>query len=214
MIPSPALQAPALVNATAAAIDDADALPAVGKVWDSGPKRSLSEIFAAQAKKTQQQQPDQPATPPIADGLQPLWEALLQRVQQQLGNSVHIPLLSGQPRREGDILVVRLTGPFAHIGKMLEKYRDQVAALASEVAGTTLGFRLELDATAPAAPSPAARSGGPATNSPAQQSAISAPAVREGIPITPELRQELEKDPLIRSLLVDFNGTIVKVEQK
>lgn len=194
----------------------------------------MSEIFAAQAAKkakAQEQANDGPA--PIAAELQPFWQAMLQRVQQDMGNSTYIPLLSGQPRRENDVLVVRLTGPFAHIGKMLEKHRDQLQTIASEVAGEQLGFRFELDASAPApavagvaqrsggmgaggsaGPAGTGGAGGPATNSPTQQSTIASAPMRDGIPITPELRQELEKDPLIRSLLVEFNGTIVKVEQK
>jgi hypothetical protein len=35
---------------------------------------------------------------------------------------------------------------------------------------------------------------------------------RDGIPLTPELRGQLEKDPLIRGLLEGFNGVIIKVE--
>lgn len=220
-----------MINATASdtEIDDGDALPTVGKVWDTGPKRSLSEIFAAQTPKPAQP-PPQPSPAPnvIASDLQPIWNALLQRAQQQYGNAVYLPLVASQPRREGDVLVIRLTGPFAHVGKMLEKYHAQLEAIITEVAGAPLNLKLELDAAAPApasppsgpsaAPSaataPAQRSGDPAIASPTQQSTIAAPPPRDGIPLTPELRQELEKDPLIRSLLIGFNGTIVKVEQK
>jgi len=225
---APALQAPSLINATAtdSGEDDGDALPAVGQVWNNGPKRSLSEIFAAQTAKTTAPPQRPPATPAgIASDLQPIWDALLQRAQQQYGNAVYLPLVASQPRREGDALVIRLTGPFAHVGKMLEKYRDQIQAIASEAAGTPLGIRLELDASSPAATAPpsaapstasaaAQRPSSPTVTSPTQQATITAAPARDGIPLTQELRQELEKDPLIRSLLIGFNGTIVKVEQK
>lgn len=224
----PALQAPSLINATATDTqeDDGDALPAVGQVWNNGPKRSLSEIFAAQKTKPAPSPQQSPATPAVVTSdLQPIWDALLQRAQQQYGNAVYLPLVASQPRREGDVLVIRLTGPFAHVGKMLEKYREPIQAIASEAAGTPLGIRLELDASSPATASPPSaafsgasapvqRPGGPTVTSPTQQAAIAAAPARDGVPLTQELRQELEKDPLVRSLLVGFNGTIVKVEQK
>lgn len=204
-------------------MDDGDALPAVGKVWDTGPKRSLSEIFAAQnAKAAAQAEATPAAAATIESEFQPIWGALLQQAQQRWGNSVYLPLVAAQPRREGDVLVVSLSGPFVHVGAMLQKYRDQLEAMLAEI-GTPLGVRLELNAAVPtpaappaqpAAAAPRSQPSGPAVASPTQQSAIAAVPARDGIPLTPELRQELEKDPLIRSLLVGFNGTIVKVEQK
>jgi hypothetical protein len=209
-------------------VDDGDALPAVGHAWTGGPTRSLSQIFAAKNTNAPVPAAEPPAGPAIPADLQSIWDALIHRAKDQFGNAVYLPLVASQPRRDGDVLVIRLTGPFAHVGKTLEKYRDQLGAMVSEVVGSPLGIRLEVDATAPApaaAPSPSTASPAPAAqsaagrparpvSSPTQQATLAPPPPREGILLTQELRQELEKDPLIRSLLVAFNGTIVKVEQK
>lgn len=217
----PAISAPpsSAPSAADAALDDADALPAVGKVWDEGPKRSLSEIMAAAGRPKPQTADQRPQTGlAITPELQAIWQTFLQRVQEQFGPPVHVPLASGEPRREGSTLIVRFAGPFAVMASFLEKHRDQLQRMVSEIAGEQLGLQLVADHSAPppkiaplpnrANPAGAGNAGG---NAPAS---IVTNAPREGLPLTPDVRAELEKNPLIRSILEGFNGTIVKLENK
>jgi len=200
----PSLPAPA---------DDGDALPAVGKVYE-GPKKSLSEILAADAaRKRQPPTPDRPPGPTVQPELAEFWPRFLEAVKEQLGMSQHVPLLSGEPRREGGKLVIRFAGPFASLVRYLEKYRDPMQQIAQSVIGEEIGLQFEADASAPA-PVPAQPQGraGGASSHPAD-AAMAQVAARDGIPLTPELRSELEKDPLIRSIMQQFNASIVKVEQ-
>lgn len=191
-------------------LDDADALPAVGKVWDTGPKRSLSEILASAARKpAAQANSSTKATPQPSGELGAIWAQALEQVQEALGPAVHVPLSSGQPIREGDLITIRFGGPFSAMARYLEKYRDQIQATLSAAAGEAVRVVLEADAAGAVTAPPG--------NLPARQANENRPAPtlapqREGIPLTPDLRASLEKDPLIRAIMEMFNGNIVKVE--
>jgi hypothetical protein len=205
-------------------LDDADALPAVGKVWDDGPKRSLGEILASASRQRQVAapaiQPTQRASIPgtMGSDLAAIWSAGLQQVQDELGAAVHVPLVAGQPTRDGDRLVIHFTGAFAAMSKYLDKHRDEIQRIFSTVAGEALLVQFQADESPVASssasqPSHALRQPLP-PRSPAENLTTSAAAVpRDGIPLTPELRAQLEKDPLIRGIMEAFNGNIVKVEE-
>ena len=193
-------------------VDDGDALPAVGKVWDDGPKRSLSEILAEANRR-------QPSAPAVSVSVRPavshlphdvadFWNATLQRVGEILGTPVKIPLESGQVTRDNQQVIVRFGGPFAAMASFLEKHRDQVRQIVCDVTSEELSLRFEVDESSQ--PTIPATPGRPRTNSPATPAP--APARPEGVPITPELRDQLTQDPLIRAVIQTFNATIVKVQ--
>jgi hypothetical protein len=175
-------------------------------------------LAASNKAKVSPAPPSNSARVAVPQDLQAVWQSLLQAVSEQLGASVHVPLASAQPRREGGVVVARFTGHFAIMAKYLEKRRDQLQEMLSVAAGESLGLRFELDEstpppkTVPMLQTPRSDGSGTAPAPAAASIALAVP--REGIPITPELREQLEKDPLIRSLLEGFNGNIVKVENE
>jgi len=200
--------------------DEADDLPAVGRVWDTGPKRSLGEILAeANLKKRQSPATIQPSQRPshVSADLASIWPATLQEVQDSLGASVHVPMLGGKPRREGESVIVHFGGAFAVMARYLEKYRERMQQILCTVAGEPMLLQFEIDESSPVTPASALESQGQQHPLPRQERGTSTapPAAqgRDGVPLTPELRTELEKDPLIRAFMEAFNGNIVKVEQ-
>ena len=123
--------------------------------------------------------------------------------------------MAGEPRREGDVLVIRFVGPFAAIARFIEKHREQLASMASAIAESPMGVRFEIDESGPmpaVAPQAQRPQGAPQGAAPSSSPANSQAPRRDGIVITPELRNQLESDPLIRAMLEGFNGNIVKVE--
>lgn len=205
------------------ALDDADDLPAVGRVWDNGPKRSLGEILAeANLKKRQLPPAIQPTqrqshARSMSADLASIWPATLQEVQDTLGASVHVPMLGGQPRREGESVIVHFGGAFAVMARYLEKYRERMQQILCRVAGEPMLLQFEIDDSPLAAPvSPAGDQVPQRQLSPQESGGNASPPPQpghQGLALTPELRTELEKDPLIRAFVEAFNGNIVKVEQ-
>ncbi len=222
--PQPTAAAPATPSTTDTVgddLDDGDALPAVGKVWEDGPKRSLGEILAEAARKREaaagpQVQPTERRPAALPGDLASIWPATLQQVQDEIGPAVHVPLASGVPSRDGDTVTVRFAGAFAGMASYLQKHRDDIQRILSSVAGEALQLRLEAVESA-RAPAPATGAApGNRTDYRRQQAdrPMPAPPVREtGMALTPELRAQLEKDPLIRAVMEQFDGNIVKVEE-
>jgi len=111
--------------------------------------------------------------------------------------------------------VIRFGRSQEHSVKMLEKHskKDLIIEVLSEVLNQKVGVRFEMDVNEEAVSAPAMKptagvAGRQAAARPiAVAEAPAAPAIR----LTPELRAELELDPLIRSL-IDLGGSIVKVE--
>lgn len=194
-------------------MEDADSLPAVGRVWDSGPKRSLSEILAAAARQKQAQQvPSARPSPAGSSELGVAWGAILEQVKEAMGPAVHVPLSSGEPRRDGADLRIRFGGAFAAMARYLEKYRDPIQAIVAANLADGPRVVFEADFAAPIRPMPAGNAGGvPPAPRPLPSPGAGMPA-KEGVPLTPDLRAELEKDPLIRAIMETFSGSIVKVE--
>jgi hypothetical protein len=78
----------------------------------------------------------------MGSDLAAIWSAGLQQVQDELGAAVHVPLVAGQPTRDGDRLVIHFTGAFAAMSKYLDKHRDEIQRIFSTVAGGALGWTL------------------------------------------------------------------------
>ena len=212
------------MESTDADADADDALPAVGRVWEEGPKLSLATIMA-QAKRQERQ--TAPAERPAAtdanveavdpSNLPGTWQALLAMLAK------HGPSLQGLLSQgrfvgiEDGRAVIRYSKNQEMTVRLLEKNgkREMIAAALTELRSEPTGVRFEVDATElEAAPSPAAtpaqsapRRAIPTVPAPQPEPAAAAPSIR----LTPELRAELESDPLIRAV-IEMGGNIVKVE--
>jgi DNA polymerase-3 subunit gamma/tau len=229
----PAASAPSSIPTPSAPMDfdlgeDDDALPSVGKVWDDGPKLSLSTIMAQAKQKAAA------APPPMAAAESPLsnieavdptslsatYKAMIDLVAK---HGASLPGLLSPGRYMGvedGRAVIRFSPDQESLLQLLDKKtkRDLIVSAFSEVLQQPVGVKFELDAVAPlptSAPLTTASNGAAAAASrpssraatPPPPEAPAAPSIR----LTPELRAELEQDPLIRSIL-ELGGTIVKVE--
>jgi len=186
-----------------------DALPAVGRVWeDEGPKLSMATIMA-QAKK---QQPPAPTPSPDANvepvdpaDLPRTWKALLALLAQH-GPSLQGLLSQGRfAGIEDGRAIIRYPKSHEVTVKLLERNgkRELITEAFTTLLNEPTGVKFELDTTAEettavatvAAPRAAIQRVIP-TPAP-QPEPPPAPSIR----LTPELRAELESDPLIRSLI-------------
>jgi DNA polymerase III subunit gamma/tau len=219
--PSP-MPAPAAV-AVADDDDDDDALPAVGRVWEDGPKPSLSTIMAPAKQHERQATPaERPAAEANVEAVDPsglpgTWQALLAMLAK------HGPSLQGllsQGRFVGieeGRAVIRYSKNQEMTVRLLEKNgkREMIAAALTELRSEPTGVRFEVEAgegeatvaIAAAATQVAPRRATSAAPAPPPEPVASAPSIR----LTPELRAELEADPLIRAV-IEMGGNIVKVE--
>ena len=189
-----------------------DALPAVGRVWDDGPKLSLASIMARDRQKSLP--PISNVEPVVASNLSAIHQSMLALIAKK-GPSLHGLLTSGRFDGVHDgSAVIRFPNNQDTNVRILSNNgkRELVSAALSEVLQQQVGVRFELDApdqSTPTITSPAQNSR-PAPRAPAAAPPAPEPAT-PSIRLTPELRAELEQDPLIRSL-IELGGSIVKVE--
>jgi len=209
------------VSAEVAPVDDDadDALPAVGKVWDDGPKLSLGEIM--KRAKLAEQQSARATAPPVAqadhdpDGK----KARLLKIIEEAGALMALGVLSqGRIKGVEDGRVVILLPPQQEsFIKNFERNtkRDLIRGAIADVFGAGVGIQLQVDTTptpataspgtSSSAPRPTPRRSEPDTTSPAQ-------VQTNTIPLTPELRDSLSQDPLVSAIIKELNGSIVRVE--
>jgi DNA polymerase III subunit gamma/tau len=208
----------------AVAEDDDDALPAVGRVWEDGPKLSLGSIMA-QAKRQERQvaPPERPAADANVEAVDPsglpgTWQALLAMLAK------HGPSLQGLLSQgrflgiEEGRAVIKYSKNQEMTVRLLEKNgkREMIAAALTELRSEPTGVRFEVEASdgdAPVAIAAAATQAAPrrAIAAPPTAPPESVAAAPPSIRLTPELRAELESDPLIRAV-IELGGNIVKVE--
>jgi DNA polymerase-3 subunit gamma/tau len=207
-----------------------DDLPAVGKVWE-GERRSLSSMFAARRNATvppvsspaESAQPDQPSPDGSAHldpaNLPALWQALLARIADQ-GASLHGILTQARLATITDgQAVIRIAPQHETFLPRLQSNgkKDLLRDILSQLLHHPTGIRFELDDACPPEPaqSPAAASSAPARSTPQHapvpQSAPASPAEPAQIPLTPELRQELEADPLIQAVIRELGAQLLSV---
>ena len=221
--------------------DDGDALPAVGKVWDEGPKVSLAALLAQHSAGTGSRERHPPPRPagrrlstragtalvaPVDDG--GVWKALLEHLEQQGPRGIGLSSLLSLGRFAGvdsDYAVIRFPDANSTIAQMLEKNgkKEQLRDALTMVRGQQTGVRFEVDpppAAGEASVAPAAPASPAASSRPDPAAARPAPA-RETRPpepapvvnrLTPEVRAALEADPLVKAVLEELGGTIIKAE--
>jgi DNA polymerase III gamma/tau subunit len=203
--------------------DEGDALPAVGKVWDDGaPKLSLATIMA-QAKTRETASAPAPAgnvEPVDTSDMPGVWKALLELVSKH-GASLQGLLSQGRfAGVEDGRAVIRYSRSQETTVRLLERSgkRELVSEALTEVLSQPTGVKFEIDATEEApggvavavVPAQVARAAPTARMAVAVPSPAAAPEP-PSVKLTPELRAELEADPLIRAL-IELGGSIVKVE--
>jgi len=222
------LEVPAPV---ATADEEVDSLPAVGKVHE-GPKRSMFAAFKASTA------PPRPVEAPsnvehVAAGeFSEKWSAVLSGLKDS-SPGVHGILSQGRLIGVEDNCAVIEVNPqveslirsFDRNGKK-EMIRGKIAETFG--AGVGVKFRISEGADTFAPPTRPSPSGAPTSGSPNADSGSAAPARSpqnfgrpqpEAAPqappparITPEQIEAAKQDPLVRAVLEQFGGTIVKVE--
>jgi DNA polymerase-3 subunit gamma/tau len=218
--PAPVVTAPPSLDFEDSEDDD---LPRPGKVWEqSGP--SLKELLAQEHAKAQHPSPPDEQfnniEPVAADPMTAAWAAILDQLKDAQGM---FGVLSNAKlvKVEEDHAVVRFARSVATFTRSFEKNgkKDLLRDTLSKVLGRPVGVKFEIEendpdtalATAPGKPVAA-----PVTRAiPAKPQAADAPAVPPGPPairITPELVEQMRKEPLVAALIDSLGATPVKIE--
>ena len=198
VIESPAARpAIAVSEATdAVAEQEDDALPAVGKVWDEGPKRSLASIMA----QTTSPPPVVSMEPVDANDTAAVWRAML-AVLGQKGQAITGLVCQGEFAGFDDdgCAILKYKSRQSGLVRILERKdkRDTLTDAFSRVLGKTVGVRFEIsgesEESADKISKAAAR---PAADPSAER-------------LTAERRAEVEADPLVKAILDSFGGVVL-----
>jgi hypothetical protein len=203
---------PAAINSQNDIEDDDDDLPRPGKVWTASTGPSLSDLLKQQAATTVA---ESPAVEVRLGDLSNLWPQFMAHLRQQ-NSAMAGPLsLASLVAIEDNQAIIRFQmagATFAEKWSTNGK-KDAIAKALSEIRGSSLGVRFEVEETPAPAPipeTPAAQPVAPARSRPAASPAPAAPPPPARP--SPELLQELQADPLVQTVLKEFGGTIIKVE--
>ena len=202
--------------------DSDDALPAVGKVWDDGPKRSLASMFAANrtAPKVVPAAPPESATR-REESLVPVdtsdLNAIVSRLRTMLDGAAIFDAVFSNGRLTAisdNIATMTFPAEADTYAAMLDRNgrKDTLAAALSKLLGRDTGIRIqiaeaeEVDVATPA----------PVEKRPSRRDepadADAAPPAAMPIRITPELREQLKADPLVAAVMTELGGDIIGVE--
>lgn len=208
--PEPVMSAmPAAMLASDLDLDEGDALPAVGKVWDDGPKRSLGAIMKEQ-RLAAAAAPAAVAAPVRAEGenieavdpgnLPAVWRRLLDRLSEKV--SIHSMISQG--RLTGiveDQAVISFGESFPATLLSRQGKKELICETLTTVLGRPTGVRFEVDPNQPAQPAAAA-------------ARAAAPAPAASTRITPEQMEQLKQDPLIGRLMAEFNADPIAMKEE
>jgi DNA polymerase-3 subunit gamma/tau len=199
-------------------IEEDDALPMPGRVWE-GPRESLGAMMAKHVASTKAEAPN--IVPVRSGDLSEKWTAMISLLAEQ-GPALPGLLQHGQfiGIEEGRA-VIRYSAQHETFVKLLERNgkKDLVRDALSKVMDTPVGIRFEVSdapAPVPAAIVPAKTPSEPARrSSPAIAPSPSAVDTSNVIRLTDEMRSTLYKsEPLIRAVVDQLGGSIVKLEGK
>ncbi len=205
--------------------DDDDDLPRPGKVWESnGP--SLSELLKQQSTASATAAQPAPTAPTFeksnVEAVDPkdvagIWQALLQALSGHaslpglLNNGRYIGVQDGRA-------IIQYSSRDEHLVKLLERNgkKDLLTDAFSRILGMNVGVMFSIDTTdaqtqrPPASARPAPRHAPRhAHPEPAERAMPDPPP---GVRLTPELKESLEQQPLIRAVISELGGSIVKVD--
>jgi DNA polymerase-3 subunit gamma/tau len=214
-----------------------DDLPAVGRVWD-GPRESLATLMAKHAPAVRIEKPgvekpgiekpviEKPNIEPVHTGdFSEKWTA----VKALLAS--HGPAIGGLLQHgefvgiDDGLAVIRYASQHETFVKLLERNgkKDLVRDALSKVMETPVGIRFEIGGAGAAAPmAPAKPTTVAAPSEPPRRPALSTPPPSpmpvdtiNAVRLTDEIRQNLYKnDPLIRAVVDQLGGSIVRVESE
>jgi len=228
----PTIQTPAVLPPQSPVDEEDDDLPRPGKVWDSsGP--DLAELLRQSAATAPPPEPaaatpraDDNVVPPDNDDVARIWPALMAMLDTQ-GAALKTGLSMAQLIEIKDNqAVIRFNGNGATFARNWAKNgkKDTIRALLCSVMGKDVGVRFEIEeASSPPSPAPTTAAAAPspepafaprtATQShPRAVEPPTQPASVPGIRLTPELKQQLETIPLVKAVMQELGGTILKVE--
>ncbi|MCC6424825.1 MAG: DNA polymerase III subunit gamma/tau [Phycisphaerales bacterium] len=203
-------------NSSDEADDDSD-LPQVGRVWE-GPRPSLSTLMA----RSRTVDPPQSSPPPsnIApvepDDSPAIWQALLRQLSEQ--NPSLIAMLS-KGRFAGideGQAVIQFAKEQEFFAKNLDRNgkKDLLRDTLGRILGRPIGIKIDITAeaiTPSITPTPPPT---PTPNAPSPTHPTAATTTQgdpTSLPLTPDRLASIQSDPLIKSLLDNFGGTIIKV---
>ncbi|HSI34988.1 MAG TPA: hypothetical protein VK986_15520, partial [Tepidisphaeraceae bacterium] len=211
--------------------EEDDDLPRPGKVWDNtGP--SLSELLAQQSGGAPALTPVRPAdafvnVEPVAPqgvDVSAAWASVMSAVKDQPGLYGLLTNAKLAAVRDQQAVITIAKG-FEGMLKMLEapQRREAVTEHVSAALGRRVGVKFEIDQNSAAPEAPVIGGGGgpnrnappPAARRAPERPAPVAPPEPVGPPaikITPELLEEMKKDPLVAAVMEKLGGTAVKVE--
>jgi DNA polymerase-3 subunit gamma/tau len=214
---------PLIAAGTAGPTEDDDDLPRPGKVWDnSGP--SLSELL-----KQQQPTPSpvavesaEASVAPLTDAdVNSLWPLLLAKMNAEGAMWGSVMSMGRLDSIADGTAIIRFPADAETFARRLSTNgkKDTIANLLTSLRGQPTGVRFEVDAAPaaavaaaappmPASPQPAVASKPRYTAAPPPMPEPSAPAIR----LTPELTAALEQDPLVRAVIQELGGRIIKVD--
>lgn len=207
---------PAPVESSSSDGDDDD-LPQVGRVWE-GPRESLSTLMA----RSRRPAPPPPASPAPANlapadietvdpnDLPAVWRVLLQLLSSQSPNLITM-LSHGRYNGMEDGLAVIQFNPansFSINNLNRNGKKELIRDALGRVLGRPVGLKLDLSPDVPPAGSP------PAPKTAASSAANPLPAGPASLPLTPDLLATLQSDPLVKSLIDQFGGTIIKATEQ
>jgi hypothetical protein len=197
-------------------------------VWE-GPTRSLSSILAAQKAQPKPAQRAAAAPLPSAPAvslsnieavdpadLPAVWQALLALLADQ-GPGLHGMLSHGHfAGVEDGRALIRFAPQQETFVKMLDRNgkKDLIRTNLSALLRDAVGVSFEVDPALADAPPPPAASPAPAGDArAARQAAPSLPSpAQPTVRLTADLKAQLESDDLIRAVIAELGGNIVKVE--
>jgi hypothetical protein len=146
-----------------------------------------------------------------------VWTQLLAVAQSEHGPGLPALLQAGRlTSLDQEWAVIRYAAN-STFPKMLERNgkKEQLRDAFAKVLQRSVGVKIEVDAESAPAPAPEEK---PAAAPPASKPAppvaepVAAPPPPPTIALTAELKRTLESDPLIKTLLENLGGNIVKVE--
>jgi DNA polymerase III subunit gamma/tau len=212
------------VDAAPVTEDEDDSLPAPGRVWD-GPTESLGAMMA---KHVSSIKPEPSNVSPVQSGdLSVKWKAMIALLAEQ-GPALGGLLQNGQfVGIEDGRAVIRYASQHETFVKLLERNgkKDLVRDALSKVMDQPLGVRFEIcDDTTPVAKAPVVSLGNESRRAAPAATAVhavvntpvitSVPDTSNVVRLTDEMRSNLYKnDPLIRAVVDQLGGSIIKIEE-
>jgi DNA polymerase-3 subunit gamma/tau len=199
--------------------DESDDLPQVGRVWE-GPRPSLSTLMA----RSRAADPLPPPPPPASFNIEPVdpndlpavWRALLSLLANQ-GPGLTAMLSQGRYTGiEDGRAVIQFSRDQEFFAKSLDRNgkKDAIREAMVRILGRPVGLKFDVSTETPPPVETPSWAANPVNPAPQPSTPAAAPSGPASLPLTAELLGTLQSNPLIKSLLDNFGGTIIKVTEQ